>query len=33
MKKYANIDEAQFPIIKVIFTGESANIENLAQRK
>ena len=28
MKKYANIDKAQFPIIKVIFTGESADTEN-----
>lgn len=28
MKKYAIIDEAQFPIIKVTFTGESADTEN-----
>ncbi|MFN3490187.1 MAG: STAS/SEC14 domain-containing protein [Emticicia sp.] len=28
MKKYAIIDEAQFPIIKVTFTGESADSEN-----
>jgi len=28
MKKYAIIDEAQFPIINVTFTGESADTEN-----
>ena len=28
MKKYAIIDEAQFPIIKVTFTGKSADSEN-----
>lgn len=28
MKKYAEIDTVQFPLIKVVFTGEAANTEN-----
>ena len=28
MKKYAEIDSSEFPIIKVCFTGEAANAEN-----
>lgn len=28
MKKYAEIDRSDFPIIKVVFTGESAQADN-----
>lgn len=28
MNKYAEIDSSEFPIIKVVFTGEAANAEN-----
>jgi hypothetical protein len=28
MKKYAETDRSQFPIIKVVFTGEAASAEN-----
>jgi len=30
MKKYAEIDTAEFPTIKVVFTGEAANAENFS---
>lgn len=28
MKKYAEVDAGEFPLIKVVFTGEAANAEN-----
>ena len=30
MNKYAQIDSSEFPLIKVVFTGEAANAENFS---